>query len=373
MKLAEVAFFRWVPTRAWVVWLVGFSIFLGGCTQVGPKLVQAGRNDYNKVLARSDQEEQLLNLVRLRYADNPLILDVSSVSTSFEWSQNVSAAGRAFDSAELDSGVGVSGDLVYREKPTVTYTPLGGADFVRNVMTPVPLDSFFLLGNSGWSIERLLRVMVNRMNGLSNARRASGPTPFEPPDYQDFKRAAKLFRAFQLSGLTTAGYAKRGGDEIPMVRFEPGFWETAEAKELAELIGLRPGQRFATLDTFSRRRRPDAVGLEMRSLSGIMFFLSHAVEVPKDDLEAGRVAITRQKDGRPFDWSDVLGDLLVIKSSSEEPANAAWAMPYRGSWFYIDDSDIQSKYTFMLLTQLTAIQAGEIQRTAPVLTLPVGG
>jgi len=61
MKLAGVRVFSSVSGRAWVVWLVGFTVFLGGCTQVGPKLVQAGRNDYNKVLARSEQEEQLLN------------------------------------------------------------------------------------------------------------------------------------------------------------------------------------------------------------------------------------------------------------------------------------------------------------------------
>ena len=373
MKFAWIEFSAPATRRAWAISLLGFMVFLGGCTQLGPKLVQAGRNDYNKVLARSDQEEQLMNLVRMRYADNPLMLDVSSVSTSFEWSQDLSAVGSALDSADSDSGVGVGGSLGYREMPTVTYTPLGGADFVRNVMTPVPLDSFLLLGNSAWSIERLSRVMVNSMNGLSNARRASGPTPFEAPDYQEFKRAAELFRALQLSGLAIEGYAKRGSQEIPVIRFEPGFRETAETKELASLIGLRPGQPFATLDTFSRRPRPDAVGLEMGSLAGIMFFLSHAVEVPKKDLEAGRVAITRQADGRAFDWSAVLGDLLVIKSASKEPTNAAWAMFYRGSWFYIDDADVQSKYTFMLLTKLTAIQAGEIERTAPVLTLPVGG
>ena len=126
--------------RIWAVVLLGIVVFLGGCTQLGPKLVQAGRNDYNKVLARTEREEQLLNLVRLRYADDPLILDVSSVSTSFEWSQVLSAEGRAFDSKDADSGVGVGGDLAYFERPTITYTPLGGADFVRNVMTPVQLE-----------------------------------------------------------------------------------------------------------------------------------------------------------------------------------------------------------------------------------------
>ena len=374
MKFARIEEFSVLaPRRAWAVSLLGFMVVLGGCAQLGPNLVQAGRNDYNKVLARSDQEEQLMNLVRMRYADSPLILDVSSVSTSFEWSQDLSAVGTAFDSAESDSGVGVSGSLGYREMPTVTYTPLGGADFVRNVMTPVPLDSFLLLGNSGWSIERLLRVMVNSMNGLSNARRASGPTPLEPPEYENFKRAAKLLRTLELRGFATTGYGKRETEHIPVIHFDAGFWQTHEAQALADLLVLRRGQRFVTLDTHSKQRRPDAIGLEMRSLSGIMFFLSHAVEVPEADIEAGRVGITRGADGQPFDWSDVLGDLLVIRSSSDAPENATLAVSYRGSWFYIEDSDIQSKYTFMLLTQITAIQAGEIERTAPVLTLPVGG
>ena len=68
--------------------VLGLAILLTGCAQHGPDLVKAGRNDYNKVLVQTDEEEQLLNLVRLRYADNPMMLDVSSVSTSFTWTQS---------------------------------------------------------------------------------------------------------------------------------------------------------------------------------------------------------------------------------------------------------------------------------------------
>ena len=65
--------------------------------------------------------------------------------------------------------------------------------------------------------------------------------------------------------------------------------------------------------------------------------------------------------------------MLDIKSQPEEPTNAAVAVQYRNSWFYIDDSDMDSKYTFMLLDTLTALQAGEIERAGPLLTLPVSG
>jgi hypothetical protein len=67
-----------------------------------------------------------------------------------------------------------------------------------------------------------------------------------------------------------------------------------------------------------------------------MFFLSHAVEIPEHDRAAGRVTVTRDGDGQPFDWSRVTGDLLVIKTQAEPPANAAVAVRYRGSWFYIE-------------------------------------
>ncbi len=76
----------------------GLAILLTGCAQHGPDLVKAGRNDYNKVLAQTDEEEQLLNLVRLRYADNPMMLQVSSVSTSFTWTQSASAEAFKFAS-----------------------------------------------------------------------------------------------------------------------------------------------------------------------------------------------------------------------------------------------------------------------------------
>jgi len=281
----------------------GLAILLTGCAQHGPDLVKAGRNDYNRVLVQTDDEEQLLNLVRLRYSDSMMMLQVSSVSTSFTWSQSASAEAFKFEPSSSDSNVGVRGNLGYAERPTVTYTPLGGKDFVENLLTPVELNSLLLLGRSGWSIDRLLRVIVDSVNGLPNAQEASGPTPLRAPKYKDFIRVAKLLRILQERDAMTGGYRHMDDKQVP----------------------------------------------------------------------AGRVTVTRDGDGQPFDWSRVTGDLLVIKSQAERPANAAVAVPYRGSWFYIDDSDMNSKNTFMLLGALTALQSGSIERSGPLLTLPVTG
>jgi hypothetical protein len=44
---------------------------------------------------------------------------------------------------------------------------------------------------------------------------------------------------------------------------------------------------------------------------------------------------------------------------------------YRGSWFYIDDSDLNSKSTFNLLSYLLALKSDSASTKAPLLTLGV--
>ena len=359
--------------RAGVLLLAAATLTIAGCAQLGPDLMKAGRNDYNKVLAQTDDEETLLNLVRMRYADNPAMMDVSSVSTSFTWNQGVNAEAFKYEPSSSDTRAGVRGNLDYTERPTITYTPLAGADFVRNVLTPVDLRSVLLLSRSGWSIERLLRVMANRMNGQDNAREASGPTPEEAPEYAEFVAAAKLMRSLQKQGLITFGYRKMEDERIPAMRLEPEAKGTPEEKALKELLGLEPERRIFTMRSSARRAYPDSLGIELRSLVSIFFFLSHGVQVPERDLALGRVTISRDEAGQPFDWRMVTGDLLTIKSQDAFPGNAAVAVRYRDSWFYIDDSDMSSKYTFMLLGTLTSLQAGTIERAGPLLTLPVSG
>ena len=111
-----------------------------------------------------------------------------------------------------------------------------------------------------------------------------------------------------------------------------------------------------------------------RSLWGILFYVSHAVQVPAEHMKAGLVPVATLPDGRIFDWNTMTGDLITIRSSPEPPKNAEIMVPYRDYWYYIADDDIQSKATFMLVTLLGTLQAGTEANDGggPVLTLPVG-
>ena len=354
--------------------LVGILLLLNSCAQLGPDLVKAGRSDYNIILQQTEDEETILNLVRVRYGDRPLFFDVSNVSTSFTWSQNAAASGNLFEHGGTDlarNSLSVRGGLQYTERPTITYTPLGGKDFVKSVLTPADLDTLILLSNSGWSIERLLRLMANRMNGLPNAPRASGPTPGDPPVYEKFSEAAKLMRHLQKEGMLRLGYQKIENEHTPVIVIDSEAMAFDEARRLKKMLGLAIEKDTFTIDALGDRPRPESLGIDLRSLLGTFFFASHGVEVPVDDLKIGRAMTTKDESGKPFDWSLVVGDLVSIRSQTNKPDNAQVAIKYRGSWFYINDSDLNTKYSFLLLDQLAALLGGKVEKAGPLLTLPV--
>jgi hypothetical protein len=80
---------------------------------------------------------------------------------------------------------------------------------------------------------------------------------------------------------------------------------------------------------------------------------------------------TRDKSEKPFDWSLVVVDLVSVRSQTKKPDNAQVAIKYRGPWFYISDSDLNTKYSFLLLDQLAALLGGKVEKAGPLLTLSV--
>jgi len=236
-----------------------------------------------------------------------------------------------------------------------------------------------LLYRSGWPLKRVLRLCVQRLNRVEGAVRASGPTPEVAPKFEDFTRVLDLMGELNDRGYLDLVY------ETPPVAGQPArivmqvaneAFALPETQELWQLLGLVPGQKHYpltyTLVEHAGARELDHLEVETRSLLGVLFFLSQAVEPPGADAQAGRVTVTRTQAGEVFDWKNVTRQLLQIHSATDRPARAAASVWYRGSWFYIDDSDLSSKSTFSLITQLLAVQSTEVQRMVPVLTLPVG-
>ena len=102
---------------------------------------------------------------------------------------------------------------------------------------------------------------------------------------------------------------------------------------------------------------------------GVFFYLSQAVQAPEEHLNKGYVTKTVNQNGQPFNWADLLGDLLTIKSQEREPKEAFIHVRYRDYWYYVENSDLNSKDTLGLLSYLSALQSAEGKGSTPLLII----
>ena len=114
------------------------------------------------------------------------------------------------------------------------------------------------------------------------------------------------------------------------------------------------------------------MGIRCRSLLGILYFLSQAVQLPADHVRAGLGTITQDESGQPFDWSKLMNKVMRIRSQKERPENAYVAVQHRGWWFYIADDDQNSKATFSLLNILFSLQSASEKGEVPPLYATLG-
>lgn len=393
------------------------AVTCSACLQ-GPDAFRASHAQHNEALRARIDEELLLNLVRLRYRDSPLFLQVGSVVTQFEVRGSLGASATLPEGG--DDSLGLNAGVGWSEEPTYTFTPLQDDEFVRRLLTPIDFELVVLLQRSGWSIERVLRLTLEEIGGLANAPSASGPTPARAPVFAEFLRATRVLRELQQQGGVQIAYEKKrvaasapiasssvdGADLLAAMdadlRFEPVegaadmrvltrsdvqliLQVSAEPlgdpnlEELSGLLGLAPGQGRYALDEGVRsaaagdRGDAERIGVSTRSLLGTFFYLSHGIEVPPAHVEDGLVTVTRSADGTAFDWGEMTSDLLRVRTSPSRPAGAAIAVPYRGHWFYVEDSDLDSKSTLALLLEMFNMSAEASFSGAPTLTLAVGG
>lgn len=360
--------------------LVGaIALLLGGCASFGPGRLPGDRFDYNLAIAESSKEQMLSNLVRFRYLDLPVFLSVSSVISSYSFEGGVGVEGQAGLSAGLGDTVTGRANLAYSERPTISYAPLSGAEFTRRLLSPVPLEAIFALSQSGWAVDLLLATGINRINGVENMSFAHVPAPgdvdLERQIAEDleklrrFQRVVSILLALAEQELFELHGGEEGAPELTFVfsadipaRYRP------LVDELKATLGLDPRRDEFRVTSRMTRRHEDEVTIQPRSLLAIMSFVAKGVRIPDEHAEAGWVVAFPEA-------LDEAGRTLIpleIRAQREPPDRAFVAARYRDYWFYIDQADLQSKRTFLLILVLFELQAPAGSGVGPVLTLPAG-
>lgn len=343
------------------------TLALSGCTIAGTA-IRSGRVHYNRAIQETNNEQLLLNLVRLRYLDVPYFIEVAGISATFEVSAQ--ASGLWTEPRSPDSAREVRAQLGAREQPTITYAPLAGDKFASQLMTPLDENTILLLYQSGWPIKRVLLTTVQNMNGLENA--PFGLAPATARQYQPFREAVELLSALQDRGALSLGMVVESKEKSHLeLRIADDVGQSPEAKRLRELLQLDPQHNRFPITAEAGPSGPDHIDIVPGSLMSCLFYLSHAVETPTRDEDAGLVTVTRAQDGQRFDWRTIMGDLIQVHQSSSHPSDPYVAVRYRDRWFYIRNDDTDSKATFVMISQLFALRAGDVRSAMPLLTLPV--
>ncbi len=343
-----------------VTMVLGLSVsllLLAGCRNIGPKTIPRDRFDYSSAISDSWKRHALLNIVKLRYFDPPISVDVGQIVAGYSLETDVSLGGtleRGSDS--LAMGLGAR----YTDRPTITYTPLTGNQFVRSMLMPLPPDAVFFTVQSGWPADGVLFAAVASINGLKNQEGSlAGVTP---PD-RAFLRALELLRKIQQSGAVAVRIQhdlQKQQTTLLAFRSEAASPETvADIDELRQLLKLDPEAQEFKMVFAATPSNDRELAVVTRSMTQIMGMMAAHVQVPDEDIAEGRA-------------TPGLGGAatLRIACSQRRPSDAFAAVPYRGRWFWIDDRDLKTKRAFALLMMLgTMADTGE-HPPLPLITIP---
>lgn len=357
-------------------------MMLTGCASLGPRIAKVAQRPYNEALVYSWKEQLLLNLVRLRYRDDPYFIEVTNVVSNHTLDLSASLD-LSFPHMSRPGSQKFTPSVSYSENPTITYQPLQGANYVKRLLGQIPMKMVLALANSGWSIERVLKICVQEINGIPNAIDAACPTPEHLPEYEAFHRLASNLRKLQIANLikvdTDPNYNRiaieslvEPGDKDLYFKITCNGTHSSTIREVQEALGLSEAcKMYKFSGNLLATDSPEVIKLKTRTFLGTLYYLSQAVEVPQEHIDYGLVTVTRDAEGNPIDWCDIIGDAMTIRSQCTEPACVAVKVCYRGYWFYIEDNDLNSKSSFMLLSKLFNIQDEPSSGSVPQLTIPL--
>jgi len=352
--------------------LIPTLLLLGGCTfGLGPRAVPRARFDYNEALSKSQNEQLMLNLLRLRYQDTTSFLDVDSIVSSYRAEGSAGFNRSLGTDAGSDTNLfGLNAGFVYSESPTISYSPLQGEAFARRFLSPIPPAMVALLAQSGWGLERLLRCCAHSLNGIPNTPSVGGYVPSRVLEFERFHAILASVKELQETGVIDWRALPDADGGLPLSYLSARPVDEAKVKLLEARLSVKEGGLRRIIATGPVPVAGD-VQLQTRSLMGVLAFLAQGVEVPAEDLSAARVRIAMGPDGKPFDWEKALGGQFRIQSATSMPKEAFTVVRYRGHWFYIADADAETKATFSLLGQLFNLQASAGKAASPLLAVPI--
>jgi hypothetical protein len=344
------------------------SVAASGCALVGPRSITNGRLDYGEAIAATGDQQTLNMIVAMRYHESFGLLNVASVTANVRMSASAEAQfGIGPDSNFRDNLVPLSTGIAYEENPTISYTPIQGEKYFRQLLTPLPVDVVMLMLDSTTVSAELFLSALDGINGIQNPAFLRGEAEADPR----FERVMNLFVELKHAGrLDLVNLPGDYGPTLSLVvlDYAPEYQE--KVTELGDLLGLdadpATGQDIVVpVKLTVGRGRGRTLALQTRSVHEWLHIASASIDIAPEHLESGLAS--------PAPELGPVGRLIHIRRSEARPENARVAVRRHGWWYYIDPTDEQSKRYFIRMQALLNLRLAEYTggRGTPVLTVPV--
>lgn len=349
-----------------VVVLLTAALALAGCGSLGPKTLDKDQLDYGASIGRNWKNQMLANIVKMRFMDMPVFVDVGQIVSGYtlETAVNGKASfGKSIiggDSQEL----GIAGR--YTDRPTITYTPKTGENYLRSLLEPVGPGAVLSLIHAGYNPDLLFRWAVESINGVRNysAGQVGEQVTAADPRFDEFVDLLGRLRAAGGVGFEIS--TDSGTGQTVILFFEDRNRDEAVRDmqlRARELIGMPADLRRARVIYSPYAGDEDTLALQTRSIMQTLLSMAKFVDIPPDkaarawpgyDLPAGAQ--------RPF----------RVRFSPDRPESAYAEFQYDGYWYWIDHEDLVTKRVFTLMLFLTTLTNRAGTDNAPVLTIPTG-
>jgi len=348
--------------------LVAILILLSltGCTSLGGPAIVRDRFDYSVAISESWKSQMLLNIVKVRYSDTPVFMDVTSVINLVGVQSTVNlAAGWSFPPNANSQAVG--GTTTWGEKPTITYAPLTGEKFTRSLLTPIQPYALLSLVQAGWPVKMLFRLCVKSINDMDNQSSAPGFARSEDPQ---FRQLIEMLEQTQKSGAVGTRIERKDKQDTAVVVFRRKTDRETEQRilETRRMLGLKPGVEEFRVIYGAAPTQEGEIAILTRSIMDIIIELCSQIDVPPEHAAEGRTYATSTEIG---EGEGHVSPLIRVHCSKDKPSDSFVAVNNRGFWFWIDDRDRKSKTIFTFLLILLSLAETGPSPQGPTITVPI--
>lgn len=341
---------------------ITLCVALTACSSIGPSTMDRDHMDYGRSVGENWKNQMLTNLVRLRYVDMPVFVDVGQIVAGYSLETQVSAEAGYGSSFTGGDAQGVAAGGKFTDRPTITYMPKTGEDYLRSLLEPVEPKSLLSLVLAGYSSELLFTWAVESINGLKNYSVVGTKARSADPEFIEY---VQLMQDLQDAGAISFELKNdpKTGHDIIMIFQNKNQDESIQLKRerLAELIGLDKTSKRYRVMYAPYANDPGILAIQTRSIIQMLVALSGFIAIPPEN---------RSYAAGGYQLASGVAKPFHVNSGPNRPDGSFAQIEYRGDWYWIDNDDLMSKRVFTLMLFLTTLTNYAGAEQGAVLTIP---